>query len=128
VYGVGLRIVTQKRTTTTNEVPITLAPTIVSPLPLTVARGPDGSVAITVTTAPPLHAGQHAALLIGGDEYPAPTPTAATDSVAVTIANAEPTADPLPLRLRVDGVDTLLVPDASATPPRFDPTQAVSIT
>jgi Pvc16 N-terminal domain len=127
-FTVALRIVTGQRTTTTNEVPITVAPTITSALPLVVARAPDGSAVITVKTAPPVHPGQQAALLVGGDEYPMASPTVATDSVAITVADAQPTPQPVPLRVRVDGVDTLLVPDASATPPTFDPTQSVTIT
>ena len=51
-----------------------------------------------------------------------------SDKIAVTIPHAEPTVHPLPIRLRVDGVETALVPDISARPPRYDPAQTVSIT
>ena len=127
-YGIALRCVTGGRTILTNELPIAIAPMIVSALPLTVARAADGSAAVSVTAAPRIHPGQRASLLVGGDEYMALPATAVTDQVAVTIAAASPTAQPLPLRLRVDGIDTLLVPDIAAQPPRFDPTQAISIT
>jgi hypothetical protein len=128
VYGVSLRVVAGGRTTVTNELPLAIAPTIVSALPLNVARGADGSALVAVKSAPPLHPGQRASLLIGGDEYPAPPPQAATDQIQVTIAAAQPTLQPLPLRLRIDGVDTLLVPDIAAIPPRYDPKQSITIT
>jgi hypothetical protein len=128
LYGVTLRSVTGDRTNTTNEVPIAIVPTIVSVLPMKVARAADGSLALNVTATPRIHPGQQASLLIGGDEYPMLPAAAATDQVAVTIPKATTTKQPLPLRLRVDNLDTLLVPDTDAQPPRYDPTQAISIT
>jgi hypothetical protein len=128
IYGLSLRIEQGGRESTTNELPLAIAPAIVSALPMIVARGGDGAAAVTVTSFPPVHPGQRASLLIGGDEYPASRIQVASDQIAVTIPNAEPTAHPLPIRLRVDGVETALVPDISARPPRYDPAQTVSIT
>jgi hypothetical protein len=64
-------------------------------------------------------------LLVGDAEVPAQPHATRTDTltfVAGPIAPGE-----YPVRLRVDGVDSLLV-DGSSTPPVFDPTQKVTIT
>jgi hypothetical protein len=127
-YGVALRLVNGTRVTLTNQVPLAVAPRIVSALPLAVVRNAAGEAQVTVTTAPRVHPGQQASLIVGGDEYVMPPVAAATDTVAITIADAEPVPDPLPLRLRIDGLDTLVIPDITATPPTFDPKQSITIT
>ena len=83
-----------------------------------------GSVTFAVTTTPQVWPGQHISLLVSDQEIPAVDVTAQTNSLSFT---AILTVGTYYLRLRVDGVDSLLV-DRSVTPPAFDSTQLVTIT
>ena len=88
----------------------------------------NGDAEISVKTAPAVHPGQRASVIVGGDEYAMPPVKTATDTVAITIAAAAPTGEALPLRVRIDGLETLVIPDRAATPPQFDPKQSITIT
>ena len=118
---------------TTNELSFSLAPsmTIAPPAP------PAGNITFTVTCSPQVGVEQHgtqmrlvqrAALLLGDREIPAEPPAAPTSPtgtltfIAPSVAAGEYFA-----RLRIDGVDSLLV-DRSVTPPVFDQTQKVTVT
>jgi hypothetical protein len=68
---------------------------------------------------------QRAALLLGDREVLAQPHPAATDTLTFVVT-AAPTGEHF-LRLRIDGVDSLLV-DRTATPPVFDSNQRVTIT
>ena len=105
----------------TNQLSFPLAPRItVSPLS---AAGP--SITYAVTTAPEVWPEQFVALLLGDDEIVAPP---RTSQIGTVTFNAQ---DLLPgdyfVRLRVDGVDSILI-DRSVTPPVFDQTQKVKVT
>jgi hypothetical protein len=104
----------------TNQLPISLAPSMVF-LPTTAAAG---SVTFTMTCTPQVFPGQQVSLLVGDQELPAPDVAVATNSLSFTTTL---TAGEYYLRLRVDGVDSVLV-DRSVTPPVFDSTQKVTIT
>lgn len=67
---------------------------------------------------------QRAALLVGELEIPARPRTTRTDTL--TFVTGSLVAGQYFVRLRVDGVDSLLV-DRSVTPPVFDPDQKVTI-
>lgn len=105
----------------TNQLSFALAPSIsVAP-----ASAPAGSVVYTVTVAPDVWPTQRASLIVGSSEFLADPITTASGTLSVSTSGL--TAGSYWVRLRVDGVDTLLV-DRSKTPPVFDPTQQVTLT
>jgi hypothetical protein len=108
---------------TTNDLPFALVPTIL--MPIQTNTGANGEITITVSCEPEVRPEQRVLLLVGDTEVPAQPHATQTDTltfVAGPIAPGE-----YPVRLRVDGVDSLLV-DRSSTPPEFDRTQKVTIT
>jgi hypothetical protein len=109
---------------TTNDLPFTLAPRILDITPNPAARDPSGNVTLTVTCSPQVWPAQRAALLVGDREILAQPHPAPTGTLTFFVADASP--DEYYVRLRVDGVDSLLV-DRTATPPIFDDTQKVEI-
>jgi hypothetical protein len=117
---------------TTNELPLTLAPRITSALPLNVARQGNGSAEITLQFKPLFRPGQRAVLLVGDREVPAeplptpPDPPDPTDTLTFIVKDA-PVGTHF-LRLRIDGVDSILVQRPPGQPPVFDATQKVTIT
>ncbi len=105
----------------TNELPLALAPSLtVSP-----ASAPAGPVTFTVTCSPEVRPQQRASLLLGDQEILAEAFTAQTPTL--TFKAASLTKGIYFIRLRVDGVDSLLV-NRAVTPPVFDQTQKVTIT
>jgi len=124
-YGVAVTVGTNGDSRTTNELPLTLAPTLESVEPNPAARNLSGDVTLTIDFAPDLQPRQRASLLLGSMEVPLPLVDAATGSFGVLV-RAAPAGDQF-VRLRIDGVDSLLV-DRSADPPTFDQTQRVTIT
>jgi Pvc16 N-terminal domain len=106
---------------TTNALSMTLAPTIsIAP-----ASAPAGAITYTITVSPDVWPTQSPALLLNDNEFTTAAITAKSGSL--TFATTGLTAGTYWARLRVDGVDTLLV-DRTKTPPVFDPTQQVSVT
>jgi hypothetical protein len=108
----------------TNQLPFSLAPAITSPLPLNAARDGNGNARIRLTCTPQVRPDQRASLLLGDREVLAAPHPNLTDTLDFVVTAAAP--GEYWLRLRVDGVDSVLV-DRSVTPPRFDPTQKVTI-
>ncbi|CAM2169957.1 Pvc16 N-terminal domain-containing protein [Paraburkholderia sacchari] len=105
---------------TTNALSFSLAPAIV----VTPKSAPAGSVAFAISCSPWLWPGQHASFLVSDQDVALADVAAATGSLAATVTLA---AGSYFVRLRVDGVDSLLV-DNSVSPPVFDTTQQVTIT
>lgn len=105
----------------TNQLSISLAPKITIAPPTSAGPG----ILYTVTCAPEVWPLQSAALLLG-DQDVAPnsfsTKTATLQFQAVNLS-----AGQYFVRLRVDGVDSLLV-NRALTPPQFDITQRVTVT
>ncbi|CAD5367067.1 conserved hypothetical protein [Rubrivivax sp. A210] len=122
LYGVTLSIgnaaPSRDRTRNSNEVSLTLAPKIVTALPLTVQRQ-GGAARIELTCSPPVLPQQRVALLLGDRELPADPHAAKTDTLGFTIDAVEP--GEYFIRLRVDGVDSVLVGPAARPggPPTF---------
>jgi hypothetical protein len=115
-------------TWTTNEVPFTLTPVItVAP-----SSAPAGDVSLTVTCVPRLRDGQRVLLLFGDRQIPVDTiSTPADTSQPTTLSFLVPAATQgtYPVRLRVDGVDSMPVVLTGTPPkPEFDPAQTVTIT
>jgi hypothetical protein len=112
-------------TRTTNDLPFPVAPRLTGALPLAAVRDGQGDAAVTVTTSPEVRPDQRAALLVGDREVPAEPHPAPTGSLDFVVRAAQPGT--FFVRLRIDGVDSLLV-DRSVTPPVFDPSQRLTIT
>ena len=116
-------------TTDTNAVPLPVAPAITSAMPMTVARDAQGAAHISLTCAPPVISGQPVYLVAGGRAVPE-VRTVAGDPVTGSALSFVMSAAPLGghvLRLRVGGVDSLLI-DRSQDKPRLDPTQTLTVT
>jgi hypothetical protein len=117
---------------TTNRLVFALAPEILPPMPMTVARA-GGDATINMTCRPDLRLGQRAALLLGDREVPAfvpppvPAPPPQTNALTFEVRDAVP--GEYFVRLRVDGVDSILFDRSDENaPPAFDQTQKVIIT
>jgi hypothetical protein len=110
---------------TTNELAFALAPRITTALPISVVRDAQGRATLNLTCSPQVLPGQRASLVVGEREILAQPHTSKTSQLQFVIPAAE-VGERL-LRLRVDGVESLLV-NRSATPPAFDTTQKVTVT
>jgi hypothetical protein len=109
----------------TNALALALAPVIQAVSPNPAARDGNGRVMLTVTCNPRVRPEQRASLFLGAREVLAQPHPTATDTLTFLVDAAPPGQHWL--RLRVDGVDSVLV-DRSVTPPVFDPAQRVTIT
>src|SRR5208283_5051053 len=103
---------------TTNGVALALAPG-------TIASGSD--ITVILPCAPYIRPGQVAALIIGDQQAPADPFTTPTNSPSFTFANLESTGHAVPVRLRVDGIDSPIM-DMSKSPPVFLATPSVQVT
>lgn len=138
---------------TSNEMPFSLAPQILSAPPIGAVRS-GNKVTITLRCTPAIQRTvqrmetggpqtvqqeQRVSLLVGDREvplvFPAPPPPPPIDALTptqdLTFEIKDLDLRPLPaadyfVRLRVDGVDSMLV-DRTVTPPKFDPLQKVTI-
>lgn len=115
-----------------NTVPLVLGPEITSGLPMTVARDADADATIDLTCSPQVLPEQRVLLLLSDElarQVPAEEHPTQTDQLKFIIKDAPPsTGDGFFIRLRVDGVDSLLIKDYEARPPVFDPDQRLKIT
>jgi hypothetical protein len=113
-FGLGTAV------TTSNGLPMAIAPKInPASVPATVASGP--SVSLAVTCAPYVRAGQQVSLLIGSQEAaaePLVPPLTRTNTPSFTFSNLQPTGSPVPVRLRVDGIESPSI-DMTTSPPTF---------
>jgi hypothetical protein len=110
---------------TTNTLPLVLAPTLdLDPAHTTVTRDPTThAVTVHAAFAPDVRPGQRVSLAVGDREAVAAVTAqaGALDFVFPVLEAGDPW-----VRLRVDGADSLLV-DRSVSPPRFDPTQKLTV-
>jgi len=106
---------------TTNQLSFSLAPAITIAPPTAAA----GNITYTVTVTPDALPQQRAALLLGDQEILSDTHLTQTGTLTFQAQNIA-TGDYY-VRLRVDGVDSLLV-DRRKKPPLFDQTQKVRVT
>jgi hypothetical protein len=106
---------------TTNQQSFSLAPA----LTLAPATAPAGNITYTATCSPEVWPGQKVSLLLGAQEIPSPAIPAQTSTLAFAALGFA--AGNYYFRLRVDGVDSLLV-NRAVTPPVFDTTQQVTVT
>lgn len=99
-----------------NRLSFAILPEITTALPLSVARDPQGVATVNLACRPDVRPHQRASLIVGTREVLADARTVATANPTFHIADA-PVGTHF-LRLRVDGIDSLLV-DRSVTPPVF---------
>jgi hypothetical protein len=107
---------------TTNQLVFPLAPGITIAPPTTPSAP---SIVYTVTCSPEIRPDQRASLLMADSEVLADPHPAQTATLTFTVSGLTP--GPYFVRLRVDGVDSILV-NRAVTPPLFDPTQKVTVT
>ncbi len=105
----------------TNEISFPVAPSI--QLPVQAVKGPGEKVTLTVKCRPEVRPEQQASLIVEDREIPAEPHASPADTLSF-IAAIPP--GKYWVRLRVDGVDSLLA-DRTKTPPLFDPDQQVTI-
>ncbi len=105
----------------TNQLAFPLAPT----LTLAPPTAPAGAITYTATCSPEIFVGQVASLLLSDTEISAQSITAQTANPTFAASNV--TAGSYFIRLRVDGVDSILV-NRAVSPPAFDLTQQVTVT
>jgi hypothetical protein len=115
----------------TNALSFSIAPRILTIVPTT-AVAADGDFALTLTCSPEVRPEQRASLLFGGNEIPANAHASQTDTLTFQISPIDANSvGEYYVRLRVDGVDSLLVKYADIgpnQPPVFDDNQKVSLT
>jgi hypothetical protein len=148
-YTVAVLVSRNGQTWSSNELPLSLAPSIVNIAPgNSVARDPQGDVTITITSRPRVRLArvddlnmrfdQDVLLLLGTSRQiapqPPPPPPAQPEPVPVSTDQLQfvfnLTADEVGqylLRLRVDGVDSIPLDPLSDTP-RFDDAQLIEVT
>lgn len=132
VYAVSLLIKRGgERDRVTNSVPFVLGTEITSQLPMTVARI-GGDATVEITCSPQVLTEQSALLLLSSDDarqVPADERLVKTDQLRFVIRESPVnTADGFFVRLRIDGIDSLLVTDYETRPPVFDQNQRLKIT
>ena len=114
---------------TTNQLAFSLAPEITPPA--SVPRATNGEVTLSLPCRPGVRSQQTAALLLGEREILAEPHPAPTNTLTFRFSNPTPAQAPAPVeyavRLRVDGVDSLLI-DRTGAVPVFRSDQKVTIT
>jgi len=101
----------------TNQLAFTILPNVTN-LPITVNLDAQGDATVTLQCRPNVRPFQSASLILGSCEVPAEPHPASTGTLTFVCPNATPGAHLA--RLRVDGIDSLIV-DRSVTPPVFLP-------
>jgi hypothetical protein len=101
----------------TNVVPFIIAPKITSGIPSPAHLDADGNLTLTPSCTPQVRPGQRVSLILGGHEVQAQSFSMATSTPNFTFEHLPP--DKYWVRLRVDGVDSLLVKRNVGEPPRF---------
>ena len=99
-----------------NRLSLTIVPEITTAFPIAVARDAQGTATIPIACRPDLRPHQRAALIVGTREVLAEPHPAPTANLTFQVPDA-PVGTHF-LRLRVDGIDSLLV-NHSVTPPAF---------
>ena len=108
----------------TNEWPFALAPQLLPPLPISVTRDGSGTASVPLKVSPEARPEQQVWLLLGDRQVLADPFFTQTGSLTFTVPNAP--AGGFFIRVRVDGVDSLLI-RYQAQPLVFDPNQKVAI-
>lgn len=113
-YQIDVRILdADGRETLTNSLPLALAPASTP-----AAAADPGGTEITMTSEPPIRPGQTLSILVGQQMAQLATPATPVDQAQAVFAGLASGAD-LPVRLRVDGIDSPVI-DRQATPPALN--------
>lgn len=113
--------VTSDQLRTTNAIAVPLAPQITS---ITKLTSTPWLLRLSIDCTPQVRAEQKASLIIG-DRQVLADDHGDTSTLEFTIEN--PPAGLTYVRLRVDGIDSLLVTDFTVSPPTYDPTQSITL-
>jgi hypothetical protein len=105
----------------TNEAPLLIAPRITTAMPASFNPGQ-----INLTVSPEVRPGQRVALVLGSSEFIARRLAAQSGTVTFDVSGMA--AGVYWVRLRVDGVDSLLVDRSDPKDVKFDATQQITIT
>lgn len=105
----------------TNSLPLSIAPK----LTLAPVAGAPGTIVLTATALPQVWPTQRASLLLNDREFDAAEHLAKTETLSFTAKSLA--AGTWWARLRIDGVDSILI-DRTQTPPAYDPSQKVVLT
>jgi hypothetical protein len=114
---------------TSNGIPLVIAPRINDgwpPAPGSIASGSNVSVN-NVPCTPAIQVGQQASLFIGGQEGLVQPFSAAINSPSFIFPSLIPTAQAVPVRLRIDGIDSPII-NMSAKPPSFRSQPSIQVT
>lgn len=111
----------------TNSLAISIAPRILGPVQVVVNNVTE-QVELTVVCSPKVWNTQQASLIVGNLEIPAEPILADKTDTLVFLSNTSslPVGETFWVRLRVDGVESILI-DRSGAAPVFDPSQQVTI-
>lgn len=109
-----------------NAMALAIAPRIRSIAPSPAVRNPQGKVTVTVATSPQIWPQQRASLILGSVELIARARTTKTASLIFDLANLPAGTHTYAARLRVDGVDSLIV-NYLVDPPAFDASQKLVV-
>jgi len=108
----------ETRPRTSNALPLAIAPAITSLPPLALARSATNVVTLTLRCQPVVRMGQVVTLAMDGREAAALPFAADTDQLSFAFADAPPAGGTPLLRLKVDGIESLVV-NRSTRPPSF---------
>ncbi len=124
LYSLSVRVMPNGKpdaARSSNGAPLLLAPKITTPLPAQFAAG-----LISLTVSPLVQPGQQVKLILGTRELPAQPISDKTDTVSFDARDMAPGV--YKVRLRVDGIDSLLVDRSDLKALKFDPSQEITIT
>ena len=132
VYQLELRVLSpgDAEPRTSNPVPVALAPAITSFPPIAVTRGVVNGVAnvlsLTIGCQPEVRVGQKVTLLMDTREAQAALFTANTSTLDFKFADAPPAGGTPLLRLKIDGIESIVV-NRGAWPPVFFADQRITL-
>ncbi|KYF57486.1 hypothetical protein BE08_04515 [Sorangium cellulosum] len=109
-----------------NALPLSIAPRIRQISPQPVVRDPNGQATVTLLCSPEVWPDQRASLIVGDAEFLAAPRTAKSDTLEFTLSGLPAVPRTYFVRLRIDGVDSLLI-DHAAPAPAYDPSQTMVV-
>ena len=111
IYRIELQVQRpgEPRARTSNALPVALAPQITSLPPLALARSANNTVSLSLGCEPEVRPGQRVSLLMDTAEAPAAAFSANTGVLDFAFADAPPTGGQPLLRLKVDGIESVVV-------------------
>ena len=117
VYTLSAQAPSGPNVVDTNSLPLAIAPAI-TVWPASITPDAQGNANVKITCSPDVWPGQQVFLLIGSRAAPADAFTTPTSTPSFTFSSLTPTTTPVPLRLRVDGIDSPII-NMTALPPIF---------